>query len=74
MFDSFATAWTVAHQSPVSIEFPRQEYWSGSPFPSPGDPPNSEMEAISPAKAAGFFTTEPCGKPFSSKHELNIWE
>ena len=74
MFDSFATAWTVAHQSPVSIEFPRQEYWSGLPFPSPVHLPNSEMEAVSPAMADGFFTTELCGKSFSSIHELNVWE
>ena len=33
----FATAWTVAHQAPQSVEFSRQEYWSGLPFPSPGD-------------------------------------
>ena len=33
--DSFVTAWTLAHQAPVSVGFPRQEYWSGLPFPSP---------------------------------------
>ena len=37
MSDSFVTPWTVAHQVPVSMEFPRQEYWNGSPFPLPGD-------------------------------------
>ena len=36
----FATPWTVAHQAPPSMEFSRQEYWSGLPFPSPGDLPN----------------------------------
>ena len=36
----FATPWTVAHQAPQSMEFSRQEYWNGLPFPSPGDLPN----------------------------------
>ena len=43
--------------------FPRQEYWSGLPFPSPGDLPDPGIEPISPALAGGFFTTEPPGKP-----------
>ena len=38
--DSFVTSWTVAHQAPLSLEFSRQEYWSGLPFPSPGDLPD----------------------------------
>ena len=46
--------WTVAHQAPVSMGFPRQEYWSGLPFPPPGDLPAS---LASPALAGGFFTT-----------------
>ena len=45
----FATPWTVAHQAPPSMGFPRQEYWSGLPFPSPGDLPNPGMEPWSPA-------------------------
>ena len=44
--------------------FPRQEYWSGLPFPSPGDLPDPGMEAVSPASAGVFFTTEPLGKPY----------
>ena len=60
---SFVTPWTVAHQVPLSMEFSRQEYWSGLPFPSPGDLPDSRMEPVSPALAGGFFTTEPPGKP-----------
>ena len=36
----FATPWTVAHQAPLTMGFPRQEDWSGLPFPSPGDPPH----------------------------------
>ena len=59
----FETPWTVAHQAPLSMEFSRQEYWSGLPFPPPGDLPNSEIELVSPALAGGFFTTEPAGKP-----------
>ena len=43
--------------------FFRQEYWSGWPFPSPGDLPDSGMEPVSPALAGGFFTTEPPGEP-----------
>ena len=39
-----ATPWTVAHQDPVSMKFPRQEYWSGLPFPPPGDCPNPGIE------------------------------
>ena len=55
----FVTPWTVALQAPLSMGFPRQEYWSGLPFPSPGDLPNPGMEPASPALAEGFFTTEP---------------
>ena len=45
----FATPWTVAHQVPLSMGFPRQEYWNGLLFPSPGDLPDKGME---PASAA----------------------
>ena len=45
------------------MEFSRREYWSGLPFPPPGDLPNSEIELVSPALAGRFFTTEPPGKP-----------
>ena len=44
----FVTPWTVAHQAPLSIEFSRQEYWSGLPFPSPGDLPDPGIEPTSP--------------------------
>ena len=43
--------------------FPRREYWSGLPFPSPGDLPDSRIDSASPALAGGFFTAEPPGKP-----------
>ena len=45
----FATPWTVASQTPPSMGFSRQEYWSGLPFPSPGDLPNPGIETGSPA-------------------------
>ena len=54
---------TVAHQAPLCMRFPRQEYWSGLPFPSSGDLPNPGIEPASPALAGRFFTTEPPGKP-----------
>ena len=58
----FATPWTVAHQASLSVEFSRQEYWSGLLFPPPGHLPNPGVEPTSlacPALAGGFFTTEP---------------
>ena len=54
----FATPWTVAHQAPMSMGFPRQEYWNGLPFPAPGDLPNSETKPASPPLAGRLFTTE----------------
>ena len=44
MSDSFVTLWTLAHKAPLSMKFSRQEYWSGLPFPPPGDLPNPEIE------------------------------
>ena len=55
MSNSFATPWTIACQAPLSMGFPRQEYWSGWPLPSPGDLPDPGIG--SPALAGGFFTT-----------------
>ena len=63
VFDSFVTTWTVAHQAPLSMGFPRQGHWSGLPFPSPGDLPGPGIEPVSPALLGRFFTTEPPGKP-----------
>jgi len=59
----FATPWNIAHQAPLSMGFPRQEYWSGLPFPSPGDLSDPEIEPEFPALAGRSFTTEPPGKP-----------
>ena len=54
----FATPWTVACQTPLSMEFSRQECWSGLPFPPPWDLPDPEVKPLSPALADEFFTTE----------------
>ena len=51
--------WTVACQVPLSMGFPRQEYWSGLPFPSPGDLPDPGIEPMSPALQADPLPTEP---------------
>ena len=55
----FVTPWTVALQAPLSMGFPRQEYWSGLPFPSPGDlahPGTESAFLVTPAWAGGYFT------------------
>ena len=59
----FATPWTVAHQAPPSMGFPRQEYWNGFPFPSPGDLLDPGIEPGSPMLQADALTSEPPGKP-----------
>ena len=56
----FEAPWTVAHQAPLSMEFPRQEYWSGMPFPTPGDLADPGIKPVSlrsPELAGGCFTT-----------------
>jgi len=58
----FATLWTVAHQAPPSMGFSRQEYWSGLPFPSPGDLPDPGIEPRSSALQADALTSETPGK------------
>ena len=61
-----ATPWTIAHQAPLPMGFPRQEYWSGLPFPPPGDLPTPGIKPecfVFPALAGGFFTTVPPWKP-----------
>ena len=56
MSDSFATPWMVACEAPLPIGFPRQEYWSGLPFPPPGNLPDPRIKPKSPALAGRFFT------------------
>ena len=58
----FATRWTVAHQASPSMGFSRQEFWSGLPFPSPGDLPDPGIKPGSPALEADALTSEPPGK------------
>ena len=58
-FDSSLSPWTVARQAPLSMEFCRQEYWSGLPFPPPGDLPDPGIKSaspVSPTLAGGVFT------------------
>ena len=65
----FATPWTVAQQAPLSTGFSRQEYWSGLPFPTPGDLPHPGIKPTSlasPALAGRFFTLSHLG----SSHEF----
>ena len=58
-----ATPWTVSHQAPLSMGFSRQEYWSGLPYPSPGDLPKPGIKPRSPAFQADSLPTELSGKP-----------
>ena len=59
----FVTPWTGAYQASPSMGFSRQEYWSGLPFPSPGDLPNPGIKPGSPALKSDALTSEPPGKP-----------
>ena len=66
------TPCTVAYQASLSMGFSQQEYWSGLPFPPPGDLPIPGIKPtspVSPATAGRFFTTEPPGKPFIFSHK-----
>ena len=66
----FATPWTVAYQASLSMGFCSQEYWSGLPFPFPGDLPDPGVEPRSPALEAYTLTAEPPGKPVDSQRIL----
>ena len=66
----FATPWTAAYQAPPSMGFSWQEYWSGLPFPSPGDVPNPGIEPRSPTLKADALPSEPQGKPLKAKNNL----
>ena len=57
------TLWTIAHQAPLSMEFSRQEYWSGLPFPPPGESSRPRDRTQDSCIAVRFITTEPPGKP-----------
>ena len=71
MSDSFVTLWTVAHQAPLSMGFSRQEYWSGLPFPSPGDLPDPGTEPMSPSWQADSLPLSH-GKPLEYFHSRAI--
>ena len=64
------TLCTVAYQASLSMGFSRQEYWSGLPFPSPGDLPDPGIEPESPALEADALTSEPQGSPIYTKYTL----
>ena len=73
-----ATPWTVAYQAPASMGFSRQEYWSGLPFPSPGDLPDPGIEPWSPSLQGDALTSQPPGKPFKQQRDPSfsqcIWD
>ena len=58
------TPWAVAHRVPLSMDFSRQKYWSGLPFPTPGDLPDPGIKPISPALQAVFYPLSHQGSPF----------
>ena len=71
MSDTFATPWTVTHQASLSMGFSRQEYWSGLPFPSPGDLPNPGIEPTS-ALQADSLPLSHLGSPTGGKRDILI--
>ena len=70
----FATPWTVAYQAPLSMEFSKQECWSGLPFPSPGDLLHTGLEPGSPALQVGSLPAELPGKPLAQINSCRIRE
>ena len=68
----FATSWTVAHQAPLFMEFSREEYCSGLPFPSPGDLPDPGIEPESCALQVDSLPSEPPGKPSIQNRDIAI--
>ena len=67
VYGSFLTPWTVAHQTSLSLGFSRQEYWSGLPFPPPGDCPSTRMEPAFPLLPVDSLLLSPWGSPYKSK-------
>ena len=66
----FVTPWTIIHKAPLSMGFPRQEYWSGLPFPPPGDLPDPGIKPGSPALQANSLPTEPRASPWCYRQVL----
>ena len=69
---TLTTPQTVAGQAPLSTELSRQEYWSGLPFPSPGDPSNPGIEPRSPALQVDSLPAEPQGSPFKELLKVTL--
>ena len=67
---TLGTLWTVARQASLSMGFPRQDYWSGLPFPFPGDCPDPGIQPSSPTLQTGSLPAEPSGKPYLCKSPL----
>ena len=65
----YVTPWTIDRQAPLSMGFSRQEYWSGYPFPSPGDLPNPGIEPGSPSLQADSLQSKPPGKTYQSEKD-----
>ena len=75
MSDS-AIPWIVACPTPLSMEFPRQEYWSGLSFPSPGDLPDlgtKPLSPVSPALASRYLPMVPLGKPLTCTYQHQLY-
>ena len=72
MSDYLRPPWTVACQAPLSMEYSRQEHWSGSPFPSPDDLPDPGIKPVSPALQADALPYEPPGKPITKMDQHNF--
>ena len=68
----FVTPWMVAHQAPLSMGFPRQEYWSRLPFPSQGDLPDPGIEPRPPTLQVDSLLYEPEGKSNSGPRPLDL--
>ena len=66
----FCNPWTVAHQAPLFMEFPRQAYWNGLPFPFPGDLPNPEVKPAPSALQVDSLPLSHLGSPFQ-KSEIH---
>ena len=69
----FLTLSTVTHKDPLSMGFSRQEDWSGLPFPSPGDLPDTDIELVSLALQADSLSSAPPGKPTDELIEIKVW-
>ena len=74
----FETPWTITYQAPLFMGFSRQEYWSGLPFPSPGDLPDPRIEPGFPTLQIDTLLSEPPGKPElrgkSTRNVGSIWD